>query len=197
MSNVERFSQVIPANGILELPRGNLFILLSATAAINLRMQGKGFAEGVDGTTGGVRLRRVLPWDTIRLIGAAGTTCVYFIGSDETDEDLTEVFLQSTVIAGTTAVAEAPSATVSALADNALPAATTETIAANLLRRRITIGCLGTNTVGFRVKNSGGPALSGIEIQPGMYEEFRTTAALDIRNDDAAVATSYYIFEES
>lgn len=197
MSTLERRSETIPASGRLELPRGNSFIFLSASAAVNVRLRGDGFSEGVDGATGGVRIRRVRSWDFIEIIGAAGTTLVYFIGTDETDEDLTEVFLQSTVIAGTTAVAEAPSATVATPDDNALPAATTETIAANLLRRRITIGCLSSNTVGFRVQASGANDLSGIEVQPGTFVEFRTTAALDIRNNDGAVATSYYVFEES
>lgn len=96
-----------------------------------------------------------------------------------------------------TVVSETPSATVSSLADNAIAAATTENIAANLTRRRITIGVLSTESVGVRVRASGAPASSGIEIQPGTFVEFRTTAALEVRNDDAAVATSYYIFEES
>lgn len=197
MSTLERRQEVIPANGRLELPRGNSFIFQSSTTAVNVRLQGDGVSEGVDGASGGVRIRRRKSWDNLFIIGAAGTTVVYFIGWDETTEDLTDVFLQTTVIAGIAAVAEAPSATVSALADNAIAAATTENIAPNLLRRRITIGVLSTALAAVRVKNAGGPALSGIEIQPGQYVEFRTTASLDVRNDDAVNATSYYIFEES
>lgn len=197
MSTLERRSETIPATGRIELPRGNSFIFLSATAAVNVRLQNGGHSEGVDGATGGVRIRRRQPWDNLYIIGPAGTTVVYFIGTDENDQDLTEVFLQSTVIAGVTAVALAPSATVASPDDNALPAATTETIAANPLRRRITIGCLSTNTVGFRVQASGANDASGIEVQPGTFVEFQTTAALDIRNNDGAIATSYYIFEES
>lgn len=197
MSQVERFSQAIPANGRLELPRGNLLILISASAAVNVRLDARGSSEGINGITGGLRLRRVRSWDNVIIIGAAGTTCVYFIGHDEVTEDETDIFLQVSVIAGTVAVADSPSSTVAALADNAIAAATTENIPANLLRRRITIGVLSTALASVRVKESGGPALSGIEIQPGTYEEFRTTASLDVRNDDAVNATSYYTFEES
>lgn len=96
-----------------------------------------------------------------------------------------------------TTIQEAPSDTISSLADNALAAATTEAIAANDSRRRITVGCLSSNTVGFRVRASGAPALSGIEVVPGTFVEIKTKAALEIRNDSGATATSYYIFEET
>ena len=92
---------------------------------------------------------------------------------------------------------EAPSSTVATPDDNALPAATTEAIAANPARRRITIGVLSTETVAIRVQAAGANDLSGVEIQPGMSYRFDTTAALDVRNNDGAVATSYWIFEES
>lgn len=98
---------------------------------------------------------------------------------------------------GTPQIIEAPSSTVATPDDNALAAATTEAIAANPARRRITIGVLSSESVGIRVQAAGANDLSGVEIQPGMSYRFDTTAALDVRNNDGAVATSYWIYEES
>lgn len=105
--------------------------------------------------------------------------------------------------AGTTAslpttTQEAPSTTIVSPVQVVLAAATTNATAVpqNLGRRRITIGVLASALVPVRVR-APSVALSGIEIQPGTYEEFRTTAALEIRNDDAANATTFYTLEET
>jgi hypothetical protein len=68
-------------------------------------------------------------------------------------------------------------------------------VPANASRRRITIGVLSTAAGPIRV-SANGATLRGIEIQPGSFAEFRTTAALGIRNDGAA-PTSFYLFEET
>ena len=197
MSSIERQVRTIPASGVIEHGRGNVLLFISSTAVVNLRAENGGAAEGVNGVIGGVRFERVKPWDNMRILGTPGVTVEYWIGSQNTERDLIDVFTQIAVIAGIASFAEAPSATVATPDDNALAAATTEAIAANPLRRRITIGCLSTNTVGFRVQAAGANDNSGLEIQPGTFTELRTTAALDIRNNDGAVATSYYIFEET
>lgn len=128
----------------------------------------------------------------IRLSTVANQTARVLIADDV--QDVSNIV----TAAGTSiTVEETPSATIDTPADNAIAAATTEAIAANAARLRITIGVLSTETVPLRVQAAGAVDLSGIEIQPGQFVEFRTTAALDIRNNDAAVASRYYVFEES
>lgn len=197
MSSIERYSRTIPASGAIESGRGNVLLLISATGTVNVRLENGGAAEGVSGVNGGVRIERVRPWDNARILGTAGVTVEYWIGSQVVERDLIDVFTQIATIAGVASFSEFPSAAVDTPDDNALPAATTENIPANLLRRRITIGCLSSNTVGFRVQAVGANDTSGLEVQPGTFVELRTTASLDIRNNNGAVATSYYIFEES
>lgn len=197
MSSIERYSRTIPASGVVEHGRGNVLLFVSATGTVNVRAENGGAAEGVNGVNGGVRFERVKPWDNLRILGTPGVTVEYWIGSQLVERDLIDVFTQIATIAGVASFSEFPSAAVATPDDNALPAATTENIAANLLRRRITIGCLSTNDVGFRVQAVGANDASGLEVQPGTFVELRTTASLDIRNNDGALATSYYIFEES
>lgn len=196
MSSIERYSRTIPASGVIEHGRGNVVLLIAATGSINLRAENGGAAEGVNGVVGGVRIERIRPWDNLRILGTAGVTVEYWIGSQIVERDLIDVFTQITTIAGVASFSEVPSAAVATPDDNTLAASATENIAANLLRRRITIGCLSSNTDGFRVQAAGANDLSGIEVQPGTYVELKTTASLDIRNN-TATSTSYYVFEES
>lgn len=197
MSQVTRFVEIIPASGRIDRPRGNFWLLLSSTVSLNVTMERDGSSEQFNGITGGIRVRRVVPWNALTMFGAPGGQIEFFFGADEVNEDDVNVFLQVATIAGVALFAESPSATIATPADNALPAATTENIAANLLRRRITIGVLSTETVGVRVQAVGAADASGIEVQPGTFVELKTTASIDIRNNDGAVATSYYILEES
>lgn len=197
MSQVERYSQVIPANGRLELPRGNLLIFISSTAAVNVRIERGGASEGINGVTGGLRVRRIRSWDNVIVIGAAGTTCVYFLGSDDVTEDVTDVFLQVTVIAGTASFAEAPAATV---ADTAAITRATATqgqlFPANLLRRRISVHVESANAGSCYARALGGGANNIGELQPGVVYNFNGTYGLDVRNDTGANAL-FYLFEES
>jgi len=196
---VERRQQVIPASGRIEVSRGNVFILFSATAAVNLRLDARGTSEGFDNITGGIRVQRVSPWDTGIIIGAPGTTVVWIVGYENVLADLADVFLQVTTVAGTVAVAPAPTATFDSAADVSVATASSSDIAANLLRRSINIGSLSTNapaTVNLRVRDQTGTTDEGIELQPGMSVRLETTAALRIRNNDAN-AQSYWVIEES
>jgi hypothetical protein len=69
-------------------------------------------------------------------------------------------------------------------------------IAANVARRRITVGSLSTNVGSVRVQSAGAGANKGLELQPGTFMELDTTAAFDVRNDSGAAVT-VYVFEES
>ncbi len=96
---------------------------------------------------------------------------------------------------GTPAVTIEPSSSVATPDDNAIAAATTEAIAANPARKRITIGVLSTATDPIRVQAAGANDNSGVEIAPGMSYRFETTAALDVRCN-GATGSEYWIFEE-
>lgn len=195
--SIQRYTGTIPATGTYESQGGNFLLFISSNAASSVRLENGGHSEQFNGITGGLLVKRVRPWDNFRLVGTPGTTFEFLLGNEFVEHDEVDIRLQIATIAGVASFSEFPSATVATPDDNALPAATTENIAANPLRRRITIGCLSTNTVGFRVQAVGASDLSGIEVTPGTYVEIRTTASLDIRNNDGAVATSYYIFEEN
>jgi hypothetical protein len=193
--SVERRSEVIPASGRVEVGRGNLFILYSATAAVNLRLEARGTSEGFDNITGGVRVQRIQPWDFAIIIGAAGTTVVYIVGHENINEDLADVFLQVATIAGTVAVATSPASTITDSADvNAADAAQSLLFAANLLRRRITVHVDSANLGSAYFRTIGGANNIG-EAQPGVTYSFEGTYGLDIRNDTGGVA-NFYIFEE-
>lgn len=98
--------------------------------------------------------------------------------------------------ASVTTVQDEPSDTVATPDDNAIGAATTENIAANPARRRITIGVLSTADDPIRVQAVGANDASGAEIVPGMSHRFDTTVSLDVRCN-GAVGSVYWIFEES
>ena len=197
--SIERRSEVIGALGVVEAARGNLLILFSSTAAVNVRLVRDGHTEGFDNITGGVRIARIKPFDSVRIVGAPGTTVVYIVGQENVNEDRVEVFLQVTTVAGTVAVAAAPTTTLTTPVDVSVATATSSDIAANPLRRKITISALSTNapaTLNLRVRDQAATTEAGFELQPGMSVTLETIAALRIRNNDAN-AQSYTIVEET
>ncbi len=195
--SVERFSRTIPASGVIDLGPGNFMLLLSASAALNLRADGGGTSEGFNSVTGGLVISRVQPWSSMRLIGTPGIACDYVVGQENISEDDTDIRLQIATIAGTASFAEAPSATITASpAAVTVTTATASTIAANLTRRRITVCAPSTNTGSVYIQTVAAGANRGIELQPGTFVEMRTTAAMDIRNDSGA-SQAFTTFEES
>lgn len=198
MAQVTRYVETIPASGRIDRSRGNFFLLFSSTVSLNVLMETEGTSEQINGVTGGVRVRRVTPWKALTIFGAAGGSVEFFFGADDVQEDEVDVFLQIATIAGVASIAESPSATFNSQADQSIAAAGSFDIAANLLRRRITIGSLSTNTdpVNLRVRDQTATTGEGIELQAGTFVELKTTAALRIRNN-GAVAQTAWIVEES
>ena len=76
--SIERRTQTINATGRADLARGNYFLLLVASASVDVRAVQGGTSEGFNGVLGGIVIKRVKPWDEMQILGVAGTTLEYF-----------------------------------------------------------------------------------------------------------------------
>jgi len=188
-------SATIPASGTVRLPAGQFFFLTTASALVNITFSVGGQTEIFQQQIAGLKIKRLKRWDYIDIAGAAGTTLNYFIGYSSLQADDTDLQQALATIAGTVAVAILPSGTINDTADTVQAFGTETVIAANLFRRRITIGNRETSADTVRVSGAGG-AGHGIVLQPGVFAEFDTTAALHVRNDNAAGNATWYAFEE-
>lgn len=196
---VQSRTETIPASGQLSLTNANFFFMISATANVTLRLPRLGSFEEFSGLQAGIQVARVRNWDYATIVGTAGTVVTFFYGYTAVREDVTLFNQQIAIIAGITAVATAPSASFTSTVDTAQASGTSTNIAANLARRRITIGVPSSALNSVRVSNLGGGG-RGIEIQPGQFVEFATTVALNVRNDNTfgtGAATTWYAEEEA
>ena len=196
MANVNSQSQTIDASGQLRLPNGNFFYLIAATAALTVSFQKGGSTEIFQNAIGGLQIGRVKGWDWAFLQAAPGTVVTFFYGITVLREDVTVLQQQIATIAGTVPVVVSPASTVATPAGLAVVTATATTVAANLLRRRITFCSASTNTGSVFIQAVGAGAGRGIELQPGQSLEVDNTVALDIRNDSGATQT-ITTFEET
>jgi hypothetical protein len=128
-------------------------------------------------------------WTYLRITSAVSQQITIFIGDDDMQ------FNNAVTVTGTASVSVNPSATINDTADTVQAFGTQTVIAANLSRRRITIGNDIVSTVPIRVSGGGG-AGKGIQIQPGTFAEFDTTASLTVRNDAAAGSATWCALEE-
>lgn len=201
MANVNSQNETVDASGQKRLPPGNFLYLIAATSAVTISLQKGGSTEIFANAIGGLQLGRVKGWDYAFLLAAPGTVITFYYGNTQLREDVTVLQQQIATIAGTVPVVLQPGSTVADVADTAQATATQTVIAANLLRKRITIGVspAAANHEPVRVSGSGG-AGKGIVIQPGTYQEFDTTASLTVRNDNTlatGLGTNWYSFEEA
>lgn len=197
--SVDSRTQAIDATGQLRLANANFLFLISASAAVTVTFSRDGTTEIFQNTLAGLSVARVRKWEFAFITGAPGTTVTFFYGITQVREDSTLVQQSLATIAGTVSVATIPSATFVDTVDTAQGSATQTVIAANLARRRITIGVISTSLNSVRVSGAGG-AGRGIEIAPGTNQEFDTTAALTVRNDNTlggAGAATWYAEEEA
>jgi hypothetical protein len=195
--SIERFSRTIPASGAIEIPRGNFCLLLSATGSVDLRLENGGSAEGFSGISGGVLIRRIKPWDQLRILGAAGITVVYFVGYETTDRDEADIRLQIATIAGVASVSTYPFQTITDRASVTVATATQSTLfAANTLRRQVRVFVDENNAGSCYARAAGGGANNLVNLQPGSAYTFAGIYGLDVRNDSGANAT-FYICEEN
>lgn len=176
-------SAAIPASGTYRLPGANFFLLLTASANVNVTVTQGGQTEIFQATIAGLKLKRLKRWDYIDVAGVAGTTFSYLIGYTSVQADDTDIQQQLATIAGTVAVATLPSASITDTAPiNPTAAGQHVLFAANLTRRRITVysdsANAGDAAIFFR-KPAGANDIGF--IVPGTFQEFDTTSGLDYR----------------
>ncbi len=192
--SVERYTGALPANGIVEFAGGNYALLLSASAAVNLRKDARGTSEGFNGVIGGILIKRVQPWENLRIIGTAGTTYEILIGSENVDQDETDIRLQIATIAGVASVSVQPASQFTSGAASIL-AASNQDFAADTTRKRITISVDSAATASVFVRDQAATTSQGTEVQPGTYVVIENTAALRIRNNSGVAVQVYWNIE--
>ena len=130
-------------------------------------------------------------WVYLRMLSALAQNIEIIIGDDDV-----EVANAVTVSGGVFTNETPSSAFATTVAETALGAASSANIAANLSRRRITVNASSTNTASLWIRDQAAITNGGIELQPGLFVELKTTAAFRIRNNSAG-AQSYSLTEET
>jgi hypothetical protein len=191
-ANLQLYNQVLPPGGTMNLDSGNFFFLLSNALAVNLLIQyPTGSTEIMNGIQSGSQIKRVKTWQAAKLIGTAGSLVSFWHGYEFSREDQTNFQSVIASIAGNVSVvpgvgsANAPTDR----ADLVVAAGGNQAIAANPLRRSISIGSLSTNapaTTNLRIQ---AVLTGGVELQPGTFYNIATTAALNVHNGDANAQT--------
>lgn len=203
--NLDTRTEVIPATGVVKLSNANFLFVVSATGNVAFQLTRAGLAKGsnqenYNGQLAGLQISRTQRWDFASITGAAGVSITFIYGYADIREDVTLFNQQIAIISGVTAVALQPSSTFTDTADTAQATGTETVIAANLLRRRITIGVPPTAAANEPVRvSSAGGAARGVVIMPGTNQEFDTTSALHVRNDNTlgtGLGTVWYAEEE-
>lgn len=178
------------------LPGGRFLYIKAATAAIDIEITDRnGTPNSITGATAGMKFKRLdgEAWRYTKITSAAAQIVVVVLSDDA------EVDIASTVtVAGAVTVAEIPSSAVATPARATRATGGADTIAANPARKRITISNPSDNaTPGLLyVQATGAGAGRGYPLDSGLSAEFRTTAALDVRND-SGVSVDYTVFEET
>ena len=204
--SIERYVELIPQTTdavpvVLPLERGpgNFLLFQLSSASVNVTLLGEGVREVFAGIVGGLYVKRVKPWKNLRIEGAVGTQVNYFIGNENVDRDETDIRLQTTLIAGITATADAPAATLNDTPTVAVPnTALTPVVPANLSRRRVGISfvsnaAIGAGTVFFR---KAGGVNNLLEVQAGVQYNFSGTYGVSVRNDSGGALTAMVAEEQ-
>ncbi len=175
---------------------GRIFYVKSATAALSIVAQKIGTGAIVRkfiNIGAGFKFRardESQGWDYLRIDSASSQTIELIVGDDDVD------VANAVSVTGSVTTQDVPSSAVATPAAGSRATGGADTIAGNAARRRITICSLAANTTNFFVQAVGAGAGRGIEMQPGTFAEFRTTAALDVRNDSGSTV-AYTVFEET
>jgi len=197
--NVDLRQETIGASGQLILPPANYLFIINASVNVNVSTQREGNTETFNNVGAGLLLARLKPYTRVVIAAANGTTVQFFYGNQVMREDST--LFQATIASISGSVSTVPGlGSANAPTDatqTALATATQGAIAANAARKSVTIGSLSSNapaTLNLRVGNAALAVNQGIELQPGTFYNFVTTAALRVRNDDANSQT-YWVQE--
>jgi len=192
----EVLSQALTGGVKATFGQGRVFYIKTATSALNIEAKRAGGANSVRkfiNIGAGFKFTADVGegWDLLEVTSAVGQTLEIVVGDDDVD------VANAVSVSGVANIQETPSATISAsAADVSVGNGAASAIAGNAARRRITVCALSTNTGSLRIQSPGAGANKGLELQPGIFIELRTTAAFDIRNDSGA-SQSYSVFEES
>lgn len=190
--------QTLLANQPGYFGQGRVWYLKSATGPVAIRCekrgQGSTNVRNFINVPAGFKFKAEVGdgWDILVIESATNQVIEIIIGDDDVD------VANAVTVNGSVVVDPEPSATISTPADVPVAAGGNSVIAANLTRKRIRVGSLSTNApatpANLRVADSANPR--GVELQPGTWETFETTAALTVFNPDASLQT-YWTFEES
>jgi hypothetical protein len=202
---IERFVENVPSDVTgaiqlpLERPGGNFLLFQSSLALVTISLIYDGPREVFANVNGGIYVRRIKPWQNMRIDGPIGTQITFFYGNETTDKDETDIRQQVAVLAGVSAFADQPAAVISNKPTVAVPnTAQTTIFPVNNGRRRIAFSfasnaVIPANTVFARTVGGGNNLF---EIQPGVLYNDNIFAGLDIRNDSGGALTAM-IYEVS
>ena len=188
----ELLSLIFGAGETRTIGQGRILVVKSATAAVSIRLERSQNASApvvFSNIPAGFKYKAEQGWITGRITSAVAQTVEVIVGDDDVE------FASAVSVTGTASFAEAPSSAITATADDvSVAAAGNSAIAANTNRRRITIQAISTNTGSLRVSTSTTVG-RGLELQPGVPVELKTTAALYVTNGTGA-AQSFTVCEE-
>jgi len=188
-ANLQLYNQAIPPSGTFALDSGNFFfVIASASATLNLLLIYDGPTEVMSALPVGSQIKRVKSWSRAQLTGTPGANVQFWHGYQFSREDQTNFQATIATIAGAVSVVPAVGSSVSPVdrADVVVAAGGNAVIAANALRKSISVGSLSTNapaTTNLRLQGS--DAIGGVELQPGEFYNIATAAALNVHNGDA------------
>lgn len=193
-ANLLLYNQAVPASGQMSMDLGNFFFLLSAGVSVSVLFDYGGPTEDLNFIPVGLQISRVKSWKRAIITATPGAVISFFHGYAFTRQDYTNFQATIATIAGSVTVVPGVGSSNSPTdrADIVIASGGNQVIAANALRRSITIGSLSSNapaTTNLRVQGS--DAIGGVELQPGMYYNIQTNAALNIHNGDANGQTIY------
>lgn len=178
-------TQIIPASGVLEIYGGNFFLLLATSlTSVDIRIErgNGGHAEQYNSFSAGLRVRRIEPWDRLRILGTAGGTVDFIFGKETIEKDEVDIITQIASIAGVAQVAIQPASSRTTTAQASLATATSLDVAANLLRKRIWVCSDSNNSGSVWIRDQAATVAGGIELQPGTSFPVENTGAFRVRN---------------
>lgn len=196
---VERYIETIQALGAgtapVERGTGNFLLVLSSTANVTVSLVGGGMTEKYANISGGLYIRRMKPWNNLRIDGALGTQVAMFYGHEPTNRDETDVRLQIATLSGIVSVADTPAGALADTPAIATAAGQHQLFVQNLGRRRMTVFADSANTTTVYGRKAGG-ANNIAAFPPGSATEIKGTYAMDY-DDASAGGQKLYLFEES
>jgi hypothetical protein len=198
VEQVPQSIDAVPQQLPIERGPGNFLLFQTSTSNITITLMFDGVREVFANVNGGVYVRRVKPWQNLRIDGAIGTQVTYFVGTENVDRDETDIRQQIAVISGVTATADQPAQAMTDTPNVAVPnGALTQIVPVNNARRRVQISfpsnsAIPANTVFIR---RAGGVNNLQEVQAGVVYPFVGFYAISVRNDSGGALTALVLEE--